>query len=538
MKRNLIKKLSCIGLLLLLCCMKQYAQTVYTVIYAGDVANAQSSPAPGLLRWAINKANANPGESIINFNIPGTGPITITLNITLPPISKTVTIDGTTQPGYDFTHPENPMIIVTGSTVLATGLVFNSCQRAKVSGIYLKKFDIGLALQFCNYCEIINNVITGSTDKSLHLISSNFNTIKGNYINVDQTLVALPVVSTEGLFIQSSNDNIIGGRNCGEGNTIAYVYSEGIDNYSTPGQRNLYAGNRIFENDIGYTPRYEILLRVSGNGGIAFPTIVSTGCDVSGTSQANNTIELFGSSGPTASSLNAKLYMGSTKADAKGQWSMPVSNITYPFITATATDSVNNTSELSVVSAIALDPLDLTIKRPTSVCTQQKTTFEITGGKCLKALVFSWDFGDGSAASSSAEHTYTAPGTYTVKVSAYQKNNCQPLTASLAVPVTACSAFDCSACSFSLGGTGLTFVSTPGLVASVDGYLTATVTVSGGNGPFTYSWTCSSNATLRPGMSQTTIMLTGLANLTDKYTATVKVTDAIGCVSYKTFYYN
>jgi hypothetical protein len=537
MKTNLMKKLSCIGLLLLLCSVKQYAQTVYTVIYTGD-AGAQSSPAPGTLRWAVNQANANTGESIIDFNIPGPGPYTITLNSTLAVITKTVTIDGTTQTGYDFNDPGNPMIIISANGTLQTGLSFNSCQRVKVSGIHLKGFVYGFVFTLSSYCEITKNVITRCTQRNIHLNNAHFNTIKGNYINVDKTLIATGVTCEEGIFIESSNDNIIGGSNCGEGNTIAYLYSEGIDDVNANGKRNLFSGNRTFENDPGYTPRYEILLRTTGNSGKLPPVITTAACDVAGTSQANNTIELFGSSGPTALRLNAKVFMGSTKANGIGQWSMPVSNITYPYVTATATDSINNTSELAIVKAIALDPLDLTIKRPDPVCAKEKTTFEITGGKCLKALTFVWDFGDGTAPSSSAEHTFITPGTYTVKVSAYEKNNCQPLTLSLSVPVTACSTFDCSPCSFSLGGTGLTFVSTPGLVTSVDGYLTATVTITGGITPFTYSWTCSSNATMWQPTNTTTIRLAQLPNLIDKFTATVKVTDATGCVGYKTFFYN
>ncbi|MEL6988301.1 MAG: hypothetical protein AAGK97_10765, partial [Bacteroidota bacterium] len=53
----------------------------------------------GTLRWAIGQANSNPGADIIDFNIPGTGPHTITLASGLPFITGDLTIDGSTQAG-------------------------------------------------------------------------------------------------------------------------------------------------------------------------------------------------------------------------------------------------------------------------------------------------------------------------------------------------------------------------------------------------------------------------------------------------------
>jgi hypothetical protein len=540
MKTNLMKKLSCIGLLLLLCSVKQYAQTVYTVIYTGDVLNAQSSPAPGTLRWAVNQVNANAGESIINFDIPGPGPYTIILNLTLPQITKTVTIDGTTQTGYNFNDPGNPMIILQANGSLFTGFFFNSCDRVRVFGLHLRGFNYAFTLAFCNYCEVTNNVFTRSVIRNLYLYNSNFNTVKGNYINVDKTLVPTGVYCEEGILIHIANDNIIGGPNSGEGNTVAYIASEGIDLYSNAEQRNRFSGNRIFANN------YEIHLQVGANGGKLPPVITTAGCDVSGTSQANNTIELFGSSGPAASRLNAKVFIGSTKANAAGQWSMPVSNITYPYVTATATDSVNNTSELAIVKAIAPDALDLTIKKPDQVCAKEKVMFEITGGKCLKALTFTWNFGDGSALSSSAEHEFIAGGTYTVTVSAYEKNNSQPVTQSLAVTVLECIAFDCaSACNYTLTGIGLG-TKDPGFGPGNESFVSttgATVEVIGGVPPFTYTWTasCLTGALnwvyvypfnpMPANKSSISFARQGVP----PFSATVKVTDATGCTTYKTF---
>ena len=52
------------------------------------------------LREAILAANATPGPSVITFAIPGGGAQTITLGAALPAITGTLTIDGTSEPGY------------------------------------------------------------------------------------------------------------------------------------------------------------------------------------------------------------------------------------------------------------------------------------------------------------------------------------------------------------------------------------------------------------------------------------------------------
>ena len=56
---------------------------------------------PGSLRQAILDSNAaTGGTNTIDFAIPGQGLQTITLSSALPPITTSVSIDGTSQPGY------------------------------------------------------------------------------------------------------------------------------------------------------------------------------------------------------------------------------------------------------------------------------------------------------------------------------------------------------------------------------------------------------------------------------------------------------
>ena len=82
------------------------------------VTNANDSGA-GSLRQAIQNANASAGPDVISFAIPATGVQTITLTSLLPSIVDSVTIDGTTQPGYAGT----PLIQLNGNNLAGNGLI-------------------------------------------------------------------------------------------------------------------------------------------------------------------------------------------------------------------------------------------------------------------------------------------------------------------------------------------------------------------------------------------------------------------------------
>lgn len=74
----------------------------FVVTTASDGAPDGCGTANCTLREAIEAANALPdgSSSTIVFDIPGGGPVTIAPNRPLPTIQRSVTIDGTTQPGY------------------------------------------------------------------------------------------------------------------------------------------------------------------------------------------------------------------------------------------------------------------------------------------------------------------------------------------------------------------------------------------------------------------------------------------------------
>ncbi|HMG14942.1 MAG TPA: hypothetical protein VK590_05825, partial [Saprospiraceae bacterium] len=124
------------------------------------VLNINDSGA-GSLRQAMNDANSNPGADIIDFNISGTGPFSIVLSSNLPNITQSVTIDGTTQPGF---------ISGTQSTYVKIGNGYggNIFASSGVTGITIKGLDIsfvnpragsGISFSNCNQTFVIDNYI-------------------------------------------------------------------------------------------------------------------------------------------------------------------------------------------------------------------------------------------------------------------------------------------------------------------------------------------------------------------------------------------
>jgi CSLREA domain-containing protein len=71
---------------------------VFTVITAADTDDGRCDSSACSLRDAIKAANASPGPDTIRFSV-GSGVFAIQPGSPLPPITDSVTIDGTSQPG-------------------------------------------------------------------------------------------------------------------------------------------------------------------------------------------------------------------------------------------------------------------------------------------------------------------------------------------------------------------------------------------------------------------------------------------------------
>ena len=92
-----------------------FLTTVFTsqVKAVNYVVVSTANSGSGSLEAAIDQANSNSGADTIVFNIANAGPVTIDLFSALPEITQTLTIDGTSEPGYAGT----PLITIDTSNL-------------------------------------------------------------------------------------------------------------------------------------------------------------------------------------------------------------------------------------------------------------------------------------------------------------------------------------------------------------------------------------------------------------------------------------
>jgi len=109
------------------------------------------------LRAAIEEANANAGADTIQFVI-GSGPASIGPATPLDPVTETVTIDGTTQPGFAGT----PLIDIDGSVTTGTGIQISAAATGStVKGLLVNRFpQAGFSIAADN--TTVQNCIVGT----------------------------------------------------------------------------------------------------------------------------------------------------------------------------------------------------------------------------------------------------------------------------------------------------------------------------------------------------------------------------------------
>ena len=255
--------------------------------------------------------------------------------------------------------------------------------------------------------------------------------------------------------------------------------------------------------------------------GSAPPFIVTITCPTTGTVGAtvNCTTSATGGTAPytfawTATGGTPGSGTGtsfSTTYDVKGSKTISV----------TGTDSATPTPATDTKSAsvnIAALTLGVTPTVPTTgtVGTAVSVSATATGG--TSPYTFSWDFGDGSAAvtGATASHTYTAKGSFTVKVTVTDVN-----------AVTASNTASITISPLALA-TDFTFPATitPGVAAGF------TATTSGGTTPYTYAWdfgdTTTGSGNPVSHIYSTTGPFTVVLTVTDANAKTATATHTIG----------
>lgn len=167
----------------------------------------------GSLRWAIERVNSCPGQGVIDFSIPGTGPHRITITSSLPIITEAVLIDGFSEPGafantsdgFGATDAE-PMIELRGAQIgVQTGLSF-LCADGQIRASEVR----GLVINGFVTAGIFNSGCDGVV-------------VAGNFIGTDVSGSAAPtaVAPDYGVVIHNASGNRIGGTDAADRNLLS-----------------------------------------------------------------------------------------------------------------------------------------------------------------------------------------------------------------------------------------------------------------------------------------------------------------------------
>lgn len=291
----------------------------------------------GSLRQAIMDANATADVNTVTFNVSGSGVQSIALTSALPPITRPVTIDGTTQPGYGGL----PLIELNGAGagVGANGLVIPA-GNSTVRGLVINRFS-GSAIQLGNsggnriqsnflgtdatgtqalgnggmgvmvLSSSPQNTIGGAATTARNVISGNqtgiliasrMNVVQNNYIGTDNRASRPLGNQTDGVLIIGLY-NTLGGTAARTGNVI----SGNLDN----GVRITGGGNLLQGNFIGTDTSGNAVLANGGDG-----VSIDSGANTIGgtTTAARNVLAHNGRSGLHLAflSASANLVEGNT----------------------------------------------------------------------------------------------------------------------------------------------------------------------------------------------------------------------------------
>lgn len=211
---------------------------VSTILDSG----VDAAPTTGSLRAAILNANATPGADTIQFNINGGGVQPLTILVPLPSLSDTVTIDGTTQPGFAGT----PVIRLVGG---GAGASANGLTLKEHSGSTIRGLTIG-----------------GFAGAGIRISVGGSHTIVGNFIGTSQNGTAAEGNSVGVLITSKSSLNLIGSgkptdRNVISGNTFDGVRVEALSS------GNVIVGNFIGTDQNGVNPLGNVRHGVSVESG-------------------------------------------------------------------------------------------------------------------------------------------------------------------------------------------------------------------------------------------------------------------------------
>jgi CSLREA domain-containing protein len=313
----------------------------FTVNTADDHDDGVCNGADCTLREAINAVNAGAGGDTISFSISGGGVHTINVSSTFGgfTITKAVTIDGTTQPGFTGA----PLIELNGASAggNVVGLSINA-QNVTVKSLVINRFtNYGInfdsfgnnSVQGCyigtnaagtvasgngaggiriNVAGITiggtsaaaRNVISGNSGVGINVVSG-ASTIQGNFVGTDATGTTAIGNSNQGILIDGVSGCSIGGTTAGARNVISGNSGDGIL------IRNSATANVVQGNFIGVDVTGSATLGNTGNSLAAVNIANSNNNTVGGTAAGAGNL-LSGNKGANAYGIQISSSSGTS----------------------------------------------------------------------------------------------------------------------------------------------------------------------------------------------------------------------------------
>jgi uncharacterized delta-60 repeat protein/CSLREA domain-containing protein len=203
---------------------------------------------------------------------------------------------------------------------------------------------------------IEQNVISSNDQGGIYVLGSNTtnNTVARNYIGVAADGTTALSNRGPGILIESAKDNVVGPNNI-----IAYSQMQGVQVSLDDAVRNTITQNSIFSSDMK-----GIELLTGAHGGIAAPVIVATtqgSVQITGTACPGCNVEVFENSDIDG---EGETFIGEGTTNASGAFTVTVSSLSKPYLTATATDAVSGTSEFSAVFTATVPVYDYQVFLP------------------------------------------------------------------------------------------------------------------------------------------------------------------------------
>lgn len=272
MKKNYFKYLMIIflmnGMLTLFTNQKINAQTTYTVNSTADdsddtIGDGSCDIGDGscTLRAAIEEADSDVEADIIEFSITGTGPHTITPGSALPSLTNPLTVDGTSEPDY----VDSPVVEISGTSAGETRAIDIKSDDCVIKGLVINQFDgAGIVIEDgsnnvieLNYVGtdptgtmdegntesginvggatssgniIRDNVFSGNDINGIVLWQESSNsTVIGNYVGTSADGTSDLGNTNDGIVLNESSGNQIGGPATEDKNLISGNGNDGIE---------------------------------------------------------------------------------------------------------------------------------------------------------------------------------------------------------------------------------------------------------------------------------------------------------------------